>query len=113
MVDIAESLRARVPYRPGSSYDLGEFLSAVKGQHNELLGKAARSANSWKNTQAKQQVQDLKDQRARVIPVQECESWAINKLVHNNDWATMVSSDFSPGGQFINHCCIRRRRTVR
>ncbi len=94
--DIAESIRARVPYRPDSSYDLGELLAAVKGRHNELLKKAAASANSWNNPQAVQQVQDLKDQRAKVIPLQEDESWVINKLVHNNDWAPMVVSDFDP-----------------
>jgi hypothetical protein len=94
--DLAEALYARVPYRPDASYDLGELLAAVKKRHSELLGKAAASANSWKNTQAKQQVQDLKDQRAKVIPAQEGESWAINKLVHNNDWATMGRGDFAP-----------------
>jgi len=94
--DIAESLRARVPYRPGDSYDLGEFLSAVKGRHSELLGKAAASANSWRNPHAKQLIQDLKDQRAKVIPIQEGESWAINKLVHNNDRAAMAGADFDP-----------------
>ena len=96
MADIAESLRAHVPYRPDPSYDLGEFLSAVKGRHSELLKKAAASASSWKNPQAGQLVQDLKDQRAKVIPGLESESWAINKLVHDNDWATMVGSDFAP-----------------
>jgi recombinational DNA repair ATPase RecF len=94
--DIAEALRARVPYRPGASYDLGELLSAVKGRHNDLLKKATKSATSWNNPQAIQLVEDLKDQRAKVIPGQEDESWVINKLVHNNDWAPMVSSDFHP-----------------
>lgn len=94
--DIAESLRARVPYRPSSSYDLGELLSAAKGRHSDLLKKAASSANSWSNSEAKQLVQDLKDQRAKVIPIQEDESWVINKLVHNNDWAQMVVGDLDP-----------------
>lgn len=94
--DIAEFLRARVPYRPDPSYDLGELLAAVKGRHSDLLKKAAASADSWNNPRAVQVVQDLKDQRAKVIPLQEDESWAINKLVHNNDWAPMVASDFDP-----------------
>ena len=41
-------------------------------------------------------VQDLRDRRAKVIPAQEDESWAINKLVHNNDWAPMAAGDFKP-----------------
>ena len=94
--DIAESLRARVTYRPDSDYDLGEFLSAVKGRHNDLLKKAASAANSCNNSKDAQLVQDLKGQRAKVIPDQEEESWAINKLVHNNDSVTMVAADFEP-----------------
>jgi hypothetical protein len=94
--DIAEALRARVPYRPGASYDLGELLSAVKGRHSDLLKKAAKSAASWNNAQAAQLVGDLKDKRAKTIPAQEDESWAINRLVHNNDWVPMVPGDFIP-----------------
>jgi energy-coupling factor transporter ATP-binding protein EcfA2 len=94
--DLAESLGARVTYRADANYDLGELLTAVKGRHGDLLKKAAASADSWNNTHARQRVQDIKDQRIKVIPAQECEGWAINKLVNNNDWATMGRGDFAP-----------------
>lgn len=94
--DIAESIGGRVPYRSDASYDLGELLSPVKGRHSDLLTKAGKSAAAWDNEQAKQIVQALKDERSQVIPAQETVSWAINKLVHNNDWATMSSADFQP-----------------
>jgi hypothetical protein len=94
--DIAESIRGRVPYRSDAGFDLGELLDAVKGRHNDLLKKAAASANSWGNEGAKAEVQRLKDERAKVIPIQETENWAINKLVHNNDGVAMSRSDFDP-----------------
>jgi hypothetical protein len=30
------------------------------------------------------------------VPAQESESWVINKLVHNNDWAVLSKTDLQP-----------------
>lgn len=94
--EIAASLRAQVTYKPDASYELGDFLAAVKKRHGELLRKAKNSAGSWNNTADLQRVEDLQANRAIVIPAQETESWVINKLVHNNDGAQMTSADFRP-----------------
>ena len=94
--DIAADLQGQVVFRPDNSYDLGAFLSAVKGRHGELLKKASSSANSWNNEAAKAQVEALKARRAEAISEQDGENWAINKLVYNNDWATMSKADFEP-----------------
>jgi hypothetical protein len=96
MADIADNLQAKVVYRPDNNYDLGTFFSAVKGRHGDLLKKAADSANTWHNQPAKQQVEALKADRAQAILAQDGENWAINALVHNNDWATMSKADFGP-----------------
>jgi hypothetical protein len=94
--DIAASIQARVAYRPDASYDLGELLGAVTGRHGELLKKAKASATAWKNEAATQKVAELAKARARVVPAQQTESWVINKLVHNNDWAVLSASDLVP-----------------
>ncbi|WP_353649597.1 AAA family ATPase [Nakamurella sp. A5-74] len=94
--DIAAGLQGQVVFRPDNSYDLNAFFSAVKGRHGELLKKAAASANSWNNDSVKAQVEAMKAQRAESISEQDGENWAINKLVHNNDWATMSRADFEP-----------------
>jgi energy-coupling factor transporter ATP-binding protein EcfA2 len=96
MADLAASLQARVVYRPDNNYDLGTFFSAVNGRHGDLLKKAADSASSWGNQAARQQVEALKAERAGAMLVQDGENWAINALVHNNDWATMSKADFAP-----------------
>ena len=31
-----------------------------------------------------------------IIPEQDAESWLLNKLVHNNDWANGTEADFRP-----------------
>ncbi len=96
MADIAEDLGARVPYRPDNSHDLGSLSNAVKGRYGELLKKAANSANSWDSAEAKEQVESLKEARTQAMEVQGDENWAINAMVHNNDWATMTKADFEP-----------------
>jgi recombinational DNA repair ATPase RecF len=96
MADIAEGLNARVAYRPDNSHDLGSLSNAVKGRHGELLKKAASSANSWNNEVDKQRVEALKAARTQAMNAQGVENWAINALVHNNDWATMTKADFEP-----------------
>lgn len=93
--DIAASIQGSVVYRGDNNYDLAAFFSAVKGRHSDLLKKAAASANAWNNDVAKQQVEALKAERAKAVEAQDGENWAINALVHNNDWATMSKADFA------------------
>ncbi len=94
--DIAEAIGGRVAYRGDADYALGELMSAVSGALRELLRKAADSANSWNNEAAKQDVKRKKEAAGIAIPEQQVESWPINKLVHQNDWAQMSAADFRP-----------------
>lgn len=96
LADIAASIQGQVVFRADNNYDLSSFFSAVKGRHRDLLKKATASANSWNNDAAKQKVEELKNERATAILAQDEENWAINALVHNNDWATMTKADFAP-----------------
>lgn len=96
MAELAASIRGRVAFRPDNNYELGDFFNAVKGRHGDWLGKAAASANSWNNDAAKQQVAALKEQRSKALLAQEGENWAINALVHHNEWAAMSKADFAP-----------------
>lgn len=94
--DLAQSLRAQVPYRPDGNHDLGELLSAVKGKHGKLLKQAASSANSWNLQARKDDVDQLKVDRSAAVLAQESEQWAVNAAVHFNDWANFTKSDFRP-----------------
>lgn len=66
------------------------------GQTCLLLKKAKDLANSWNNDAVKQQVAELDATRLEVVGAQDGENWAINALVHNNDWAAMSKADFAP-----------------
>lgn len=94
--DIAEAIGGRVAYQGDANYDLGELTSAVNGAHRDLLGKASDSANSWDNETAKEDVKLKKEARKTAINEQQKESWPINTLVHQNDWAQMSAADFRP-----------------
>jgi recombinational DNA repair ATPase RecF len=94
--DICAALRGSVTYKPDASYDLGNFSTAVNTRHKELLTDAMKSAVSWKNQDAEQRVKDLKTQRSEALKRYGQEDWAINKLVHYNEWATLVPGDFIP-----------------
>lgn len=94
--DIAESIGGQVTYRSDASYDLSVFLDSIKGRHGKLLSMAAGSAQSWGNQQQAQQVERLKQRRQVVIPEHDAESWLLNKLVHNNDWANGTEADLRP-----------------
>lgn len=94
--EITASLQGQVTFRPDNNYELNAFFSAVKSRHGDLLKKAAASANSWNNEAAKEQVEALKAKRSAAMLAQDGENWAINALVHNNDWATMSKADFEP-----------------
>jgi recombinational DNA repair ATPase RecF len=94
--DIAHSIGGQVAYKADNTYDLSELINAVKSRHLRLLKKAADSANSWNDETAKAKVEKLKETRAEVIPEQDAESWVINPVVHNNDWANVSVADFRP-----------------
>jgi hypothetical protein len=96
LADLAAVLRGQVPYKPENNYELSDFLSATTGRHGEWLKKAAASANSWNNEAVKLQVEALKKARNEALLTQRSETWAINPLVHYNEWATMDKADFVP-----------------
>ncbi|MDQ4033793.1 MAG: AAA family ATPase [Actinomycetota bacterium] len=96
MKDLAGSIRGQVMYRPDARYELGELFDAVKSRHKNLLKKAASAADSWNDEAAKQRIQNLKEARSTALLAQEGENWAINALVHYNEWATMTKADFVP-----------------
>lgn len=94
--DIAETIGGRVAYRGDGNYDPSDFLSAIKGRYSDLLKMAADSASSWNNKEAQAAVEEKKQARAKIVPEQEDESWLVNALVHNNDWANASVNDFKP-----------------
>ena len=91
--EVADQLGARLPYRGDFSYDLGELLSAVIGRGGELLGRAAKSANHWKDEGARARVAALKTARSDVLEKCGGERWIMNTAVHYNEWASFTNTE--------------------
>ena len=64
LAEIAEELRAQVPYRASGAWDLGEFLNAVKARYGKLLKDASGAANSWNDDAAGDRVKAAQDEFA-------------------------------------------------
>ena len=94
--DIAESIGGVVVYRSDATYDLSAFLDSIKARHGKVLGLAAAAAQSWGSQQQVDAVEAQKQRRSQAIPELDAESWLVNKLVHNNDWANGSVADFRP-----------------
>jgi hypothetical protein len=91
---LADRLRARPIYRGDFSYDLGDLLPPVIGQHGDLLAQAAKAANSWNDNDARAKVGALKEARKEALCNWGGEEWVINKAIHYNDWASFAKTEF-------------------
>ncbi len=96
LAEIAEGLGAQVVYRASSTWDLGEFLDAVKARYGKLLKDAAGAANSWNDDTAGDKVKAAKDEFAAAKLAQQSETWAVNPAVHYNEWENLGRQDFEP-----------------
>lgn len=92
--ELAHSLGAPVPFKADAGYDLGQLLRSVIRQQDQLLKMAARAADSWGQTEASKQVRSLQEQRSATLKAVGAEEWAINKLVHYNEWANLTAGEF-------------------
>ena len=59
-----------------------------------MLKLAAKSANDWKDDEAKAKVEAMKTARAEILTKCGGEQWVINKAVHYNDWASFTKAEF-------------------
>ena len=62
----------------------------------ELHVKAADAAQSWKNKAAAEPVAARKDALTAASAATNVEKWAVNKAVHDNEWANFGKKDFEP-----------------
>ena len=92
--EVADQLGAKPSYRGDFSYDLGDLLPAVIGRQGELMRLAAKSANDWKDEDAKVRVATLKMARSKVLTKCGGEQWVINRAIHYNEWASFTRAEF-------------------
>jgi hypothetical protein len=93
---LAGELVASVPFRSDGNYELGDLLPPVVSRMKKLLGSAAEAAQSWGNKEAKETATRRKEELSAAAVASNVEQWAVNKLVHYNEWANFGKKDFEP-----------------
>ena len=92
--EVADHLGAKLSYRGDFSYDLGDLLPAVIGRQGELLKRAAKTANDWKDVEGTARIEALTTARSEILTKCAGEQWIINKAIHYNEWASFTEAEF-------------------
>jgi hypothetical protein len=103
---LADLLGPNPQFWADGNCELGELLSSVLVRMRSLYGKAADPAQSWGDNTAKAAAVDQKALLSGAAAVQNVEQWAVNKVVHYNEWTNFGRKDFDPGVTLI----IKRKR---
>ena len=69
-------------------------MPAVIGRQGELLKLAAKSADGWKDENAKATVEAMKTARSQILKKCGGEQWVINTAIHYNEWASFTNAEF-------------------
>jgi energy-coupling factor transporter ATP-binding protein EcfA2 len=93
---ICDSLRALVPYRTDSRYELGFFMNGAKGSFGRLLKQAKASANSWGNQDVMDGLSEIETQFKEDVVRTQIDQWIINENVHFDKLSDSSKEDFLP-----------------
>ena len=93
---VCDALGAQITYNSAAQWELGDWLPSAMDQYRFLLKKATRTAQSWSDKEAGANFDELESVRTQIYTRTYTEQWALNALVHYNNWANMTQDDFSP-----------------
>jgi len=93
---LADQLGASPQFRIDGDYDLGDMLTAVLDRMKRLWGKAAESAQAWKDEPSEKTAAENKMLLSTCNGAAMVEQWAVNRAVHYNAWANFGKKDFEP-----------------
>ncbi len=93
---VCDALKASIPYRLDSRWELGDFLPAAMACFRVFLKRAKDAAQSWGHQEAFQELQEIDSTVGGIYKRSQAEQWAINANVHYNNWANFEEADFRP-----------------
>ncbi len=94
--EVCDALQGEVKYKISNRWDLGEFLPSSIGEYNNLLKIAKKTAQSWKDDETFEALNDQNDIAKSIFIRTQAEQWAINPNVHYSKWADFSKKDFIP-----------------
>ena len=93
--EIADSLHAPVPYRLDGQNTLGELFDSAVKTLRELLKKGKVAANSWNQQTRVAELSEWEESVRGAALHAKQEEWAINVVVHFNEWENMTRAEFA------------------
>ncbi|MDD5025903.1 MAG: AAA family ATPase [Candidatus Peribacteraceae bacterium] len=94
--EVCDALQAKVTYHMNSRWDLGDFLPASISSYLSILAKAKESANSWNKQDAVDKIKEWESVVKEIMQRTRSEGWAVNSVVHFNEWHQLEKQDFEP-----------------
>lgn len=92
--EICHGLGAPVRYRDDGSWQAGDFMNGVQSRYASILKKGKKAAEGWEQDTKPWEERDAR--RLEVFNAFGTEAWAVNPMVHWNEWADLGVNDFSP-----------------
>lgn len=95
--EVCHLLRANIRFDIQGKNDAGEYIHGAQSQYKRLLADARKVAESWGKKEEIEKLDELNSLRKQIYGRIGNEQWAINAIVHFNNWATTFSvKDFRP-----------------
>lgn len=90
-------LRAQVVFRGDAQFTLGDLMPPSVSRLKDLLKTGKKAANSWGQTDKKDQIEALDIAIDTAKKETDLDQWQINGSVHYNEqWASLNKNDFEP-----------------
>ena len=91
---LADSLRAEVRFKGDGQYDLGDLMPPVINRWRKKLKDAIKAAKSWDREDDERAISALLARLEDAGLRAQAEQWAINPVVHYNQWANLQANEF-------------------
>lgn len=83
-------------FKFSGQYELGDLLSGAQSAYNKHLKRAKTAARSWENYPELEKLTEIEDYSKNVFDRINIEKWAVNPVVHFNEWTDFTPQDFEP-----------------
>jgi DNA repair exonuclease SbcCD ATPase subunit len=93
---VCSALQAPVKFKFSGQYELGDLLSGAQSAYNKHLKRAKTAARSWENYPELEKLTEIEDYSKNVFDRINIERWAVNPVVHFNEWTDFTPQDFEP-----------------
>lgn len=94
--EVCDTLHAPVEFRGDGRYELNDVLPPAVKRFREILSNAKAVAESWGQTTDADAIAAREKNLVDSFRASDADQWQINPAIHYNEWANLISADFTP-----------------